>query len=163
MAEVLEEIERLGIEHLGNADAAAEAPAVVAGDPSEGGVGVGLGGDDVGDGAVGEGLVVVVEDEFGGGGGGGDDGGGGAEMEGEEGAVEGGEGGEGDVRVAAEVVEGADYGEAGGTWWEVWWWRAAAMEWFDDGGGDEPDECDDAEESGEFHCTLSPGDRKSVV
>ncbi|KAA8547699.1 hypothetical protein F0562_004128 [Nyssa sinensis] len=64
-------------EHLGVANAAAVAPLVVAGDPSEGGFGVGLGSDDVGDGAIAEGLVVFLEDFFGcirGGSDGGDDG-----------------------------------------------------------------------------------------
>lgn len=78
VAEVLEEVEALGCEHLGAAYAPAVAPAVVSGDPGEGVFGVGLSSDGVGNGAVGEVLVVGLEDFFGGVRGGGDDGGDGA-------------------------------------------------------------------------------------
>lgn len=84
---MLEEVEALGGEYLGGADAATVAPPVVGVGPGEGVFDVGLGGHGFGDGAVGEGLVIFLEDFLGGSGGGSDGDGDGAEAEGHDGAV----------------------------------------------------------------------------
>nr|GMC93964.1 hypothetical protein RchiOBHm_Chr7g0200261 [Ipomoea batatas] len=76
-------VEALVSEHPRAADSPAVAPPVVAGDPGEGGLRVGLGGDDVRDGAGGEYLFLFLEDFLGGFRRGSDDGGDGAEAEGE--------------------------------------------------------------------------------
>lgn len=101
VAEVTEDVEPLGGEHLRVADTAAVAPAMVAGDPSKGSFGVWLRGDGVEEGAIGEGLVVGVEELAGHVGGGGDDDGDGTEAEGDEGAVDVGHLGEGLMRSRA--------------------------------------------------------------
>ena len=115
VAEVLEDVEPLVGEDLRGAEAAAAAPPWVAGGPGEGVKDVGLGGDGGGDGAVGEGLVVLLEDFLGSGGGGGDGDGDGAEAQGHEGAVGFGQVGEGGVGFWAELVEVSDDREAGWT------------------------------------------------
>lgn len=98
---MLEEVEALGGKHLGVAYASAVAPTVVAGDPGQGTFRIGLSSHGVGDGTVGEGLVVGLEDFFGGDRGGCHYGGDRTETEGHEGAVELGHLGDGLMGTAA--------------------------------------------------------------
>lgn len=115
VAQVLEMVEALVGEYLGVADSPAVAPPVVGRSPRQGVAYVGLGRHRLKDGAVGEGLVVLLEDFLGGGRRRGDDHRDGAQSEREEGAVGLGHGGERLVGLRAELEEVPNDREPGRT------------------------------------------------